>query len=102
MRVGESWPAQEIVAGGGGGSSRILRAWQLATRLCKAGGPSNFATRWSALARASLFVFDATKSVPPPPLRGAGASAGSPDSRAASRRREVVFDAEDDNRWRLT
>ena len=40
----------------------------------KAGGPSNFDALMSAL-HAQIFVFFATKSVPPPPLRGAYAIA---------------------------
>jgi hypothetical protein len=41
---GEQRAAPDAVSGEG--SSRIVRAWRLPTRLCKAGGPSNFVMKW--------------------------------------------------------
>jgi hypothetical protein len=49
----------------------------------KAGGPSNFAAANERASRASLFVFLLAKSVPPPPLRGAPAKAGTALTAAA-------------------
>lgn len=61
----------------------------------KAGGPSNFAAKWCAL-RARFCLFSAQQNrflrrrFAVPALRS-----GSPDSRPAARRRQVVFDDED-------
>lgn len=74
------------------GSSRVVRAWRLAECLCKAGGPSNFAARRSAL-RARVVCSQRNK------IGSSAAAArcrrkrgGSPDRRPANRRTSSVLD----------
>jgi hypothetical protein len=57
-----------LACDGGEGLVSVLPIMAGGTAAIKAGGPSNFDAQSERAAHARLFVFSATKSVPPPPL----------------------------------
>jgi len=69
--------------------------WRLPARLCKAGGPSNFAAK-SCVLRTRVCSFQRNKiGSSAAASRCRRGRAGSPDRHAGNRRREAVFDVED-------